>query len=1016
MTQTEQRWKSWLGALCWGVLLLATPVQAAEAPQVGLRFGVYSGYERVAFDWPSRVDYTIERQADRLIIHFGKAARFADGVLRRGKKQRALPATAPGQTGDQYTLIVAPTAQIKDFRNRNAIVLDITGPLLDVKVAGAARPDIRAESGTAVAGLSAREVAPLTLAPLPVPAVAGDKVSLPEPTAAEPVTAGRMGFNGLSGSERAALLQNSQPAMAVSTLAPPGVGQPPLPLVQLNPGTPLAAAIYARGGYGYIILERKLPDTKQIIAGQNPQLQLQPLNLAHATGWRFVMPSGADLRAERSGNTWMVALAGEKRLVPITLALVAEPHYALGARLYLPVTNPPEIVHFFDPVIGDALSVVPLLNSGDALTLPRRYADFTALASAQGMVIAHLSDSLTVRKVPNGIEISAEGGLRLSPPEDTGMVQRLHSERSANRAMLFDFTTWRGLPQENFTTTRQRLLQNIVDVPAVERDRARIELARFYFAHGFAAEALALLNYMQEKLPDLFARPEFRALHGAAQILANNPVGGLQDFAAADLKDVADRPLWEALAHAQLRDYAAAAPKFNATIGFIEDFPPALFNRFALMALESMVATDQAAKADQWLENWRISKDQDDFLALPGTQYLKGVVQYALNSPEQAVKFWKIAAASNDRLYRTRAELALVDFDLNKGKLTAAAAAQRLEGLRFAWRGDPLEWEILRRLGLYYFQAKKYRDGFVNLERARKLYPNEAGNAALAQKLSDMFHDLFTTQIGAAMTPLEALSLYQDYRYLVTDIAVARPIMRALTERLVAIDLLEQAAQLLQDLLLGAEGEEKGRLGARLAGINLLDRQAPKALAALDGSGGEAYPADLQQERLLLRARALIEQGQGDAAKALLAAQNDMAGQMLLADLAWRAGQWAEAAAALRTALGAPPAEGALPPDKAQIAVRAATAYALAADQDGLDALNQAFGNAMRPTAQSALFTVLTEGQDTSSLREMATKIGQSNDNDMFQKFLERYRTPTLATTPVTARAAPDSAPVKPAP
>lgn len=993
-------------------MLFANPLAAGEAPQVTLRFGAYAAYERVAFDWPEKVDYRLERQGEALIVHFAQPARFSDAALRRAKLARLAPVNGVPVTGERYQLLVSAGARVKDFRNRNTIVLDISGPALAAgeRVAAATVASIVVPAA-APAGV-ATQLAPLVLAPLhietaPTVAPAADKPAAPRATG-----------HSLSGAERAALLQNSQPAMEVSSLSPPGVGQPPLPLLQINAGTPLAAAVYARGGYGYVILERKLADTKSIIAGQNPQLQLQPLNLENATGWRFAMPSSGDLRAERNGSTWMLTLAGEKRQVPITLALIAEPHYALGARLYLPVTNPPEVVRFFDPVIGDALSVVPLLNPGDALTLPRRYADFTALASAQGLVIAHVSDNLAVRKVPNGIEIGAEGGLRLSPPEDTGTVVRVSSERSGNRAMLFDFTTWRGLPQEDFTTTRQRLLQNIVDVPAAERDRARIELARFYFAHGFAAEALALLNFMQERLPDLFARPEFRALHGAAQILANNPAGGLQDFAATDLKDVADRPLWEALAHAQLRDYAAAAPKFNATIGFIEEFPPALFNRFALMALEALVATNQAAKADQWLENWRISKEHDDFLALPGANYLRGVVFYALNNPEQAAKLWKLAAASNDRLYRTRAELALVDYDLNKGRLTAAAAAQRLEGLRFAWRGDPLEWEILRRLGLYYFQAKKYRDGFVNLERARKLYPGEAGNPALAQKLSDMFHDLFTTEIGAAMTPLEALSLYQDYRYLVTDIAVARPIMRALTERLVAIDLLEQAGQLLQDLLRGAEGEEKGRLGARLAGISLLDRQAAKALAALDGSDGADYPADLRQERLLLRARALIEQGQGEAAKALLASQHELAAQMLLADLAWRAGQWGEAAAALRVALGVPPTEGTLSADKAQIAVRAATAYALAADQAGLDRLQAEFGVAMRPTAQNALFTVLVEGQDSGSLRDMAAKIGQSGDNDMFQKFLERYRTPTLVTTPGMTKPAVEGGPgqVKAAP
>ncbi len=985
-------------AVLFGSLLLfALPVFAADAPDVTIRAGAHEGYERIAFDWPRTIGYRIERQGDQLTVTFDTAAHFADRALRGGKLRRLATAMPVAPTGLRYSLRIAPNAVVKDFRNRNAVVLDISGPLpaapLPSGVAAAplaAGADKSAPALAPPASLPSAALPPVALMPIAGPAaLAGVAAKTPDNTATN---------KPVSGMERATLLQNSPPPMGATELAAPALGQPPQLLLQLNPGVPMGFAAYERGGYGYLILDRKLPDLKQVVAGQSPLLQLQQLNLENATGWRFVMPSGADLRIDRSSNTWLVYLAGEKRQVPITLGLVAEPNYALGARMVLPVTNPPEVVHFFDPVIGDELSVVPLLNPGDALTLPRRYADFTALASAQGLVIAHGSDNLAVRKVPNGIEIGAPGGLRLSPPQDTGMAPRMGDARSGNKAMLFDFATWGGLPNESFNQTRQRLLQNIVDVPPAERDRARVELARFYFAHGFAAESLALLNYMQEKLPDLFARPEFRALHGAAQILANNPAGGLQDFAAADLKEVADRPLWEALAQAQLRDYAGAAPKFNATIGFIGDFPPVLFDRFALMALETLVATDDAAKADQWLENWRFTKQHDDFLASPAVAYIQGVVHYALNNPEQAVKSWKRAAASSDRLYRTRAELALVDYDLNKGKLTPAAAAQRLEGLRFAWRGDPLEWEILRRLGLYYFQAKKYRDGFVNLERARKLYPDQPGNAALAQKLSDTFHDLYTTDMGVAMTPLEALSLYQDYRYLVTDIAVARPIMRSLTERLVAIDLLEQAEQLLQDLLQGTVGEERGRLGARLAGISLLDRQPAKALAALDSTQIEGLPPELQSERLLLRARALIEQGRGDAAKTLLAGQKDGAAQMLLADLAWRAGQWTEAAQALRGAVGDPPKDGtALAPEQAQLVVRTATAYALGANQAGLDELKHNFGKAMQATPQNELFTVLTEEQDTSSLRDMAARISQSNDADMFQKFLERYRNPLPA-------------------
>ena len=39
-------------------------------------------------------------------------------------------------------------------------------------------------------------------------------------------------------------------------------------------------------------------------------------------------------------------------------------------------------------------------------------------------------------------------------------------------------------PTETFSETRQRLQQTVVDVPEVERVRARLELARVYFAYG----------------------------------------------------------------------------------------------------------------------------------------------------------------------------------------------------------------------------------------------------------------------------------------------------------------------------------------------------------------------------------------------------------------------------------------------------------------------------------------------------------------------------------------------------
>lgn len=970
------------------LLASAQPAAANAPPGVKLRAGVHARFDRLVFDWPRRVDYRIERVHNQVAVRFSAPAQFAyaPAALRRLTRASGFGQSS-GADDCSLNFFVEANAVIADSRQGTLVIVDILAPAsikqaVKPPVPAATQPrqdgkrkPVFADAVTPViAPVPPARIAFLTLPTLLATVADAQEVKLPPP----PMTAP----------------SDAQEPSSVSRLTLPGSGQPPMPVLQLNPGMPLALAAYARGGYGYIIFERKLTlDPRQLIAGQNAQLTLQPLSLPQATGFRFALPPHTDLRVNRNGNTWIIYLAAEKRRVPVTMSFMAEPDYALGPRLLLPVVNPPEVIRFQDPVIGDTLSIVPMLRPGDAMTTPRHYADLTMLVSAQGLAILHHNDRLAVRRVANGIEIAAGNGLRLSPSHDTGVTEKSESVRAGKKNLLFDFQHWRGLKSEDFTAARQRLLQNVVNVPPQERDRVRIELARLYFAYGFGAEAWALLDEIGRRLPDLFARPEFRALHGAARILAGDAEGGLADLAMPELEEAADRPLWEALALAVKRDYAAAAAKFETAVELIDDLPEPLFTRFAVMALETMIAAQQSGTADQWLDHWRAGKERKSFLSASAVTYLHGVILYAAGNVELAVKEWQRAAAGKDRLYRTRAELALIDVDVVKGKLTAAAAAQRLEGMRFVWRGDALEWEILHRLALYDFQAKKFHDGFVNFGRAEKRFADTPGHADFKQTVREKFRDIFVTDLGADLTPLEALALYQDYRSLITDAADARPIIRALTERLVAVDLLEQAAQLLEDLLPVATGADRAQLGARLAGIYLLDHQPQKSLAALAASQTEGLGERLIQERQLLQTRALLETGQPDAARALLANRADAPAQLLLGDIAWQAGQWPEAAAAFSRALGAPAAtEAKLTGDRAALAIKIATALALSGDQSGLDRLARDFGPAMQGSAQHEIFALLTRPQDSANIRDIANAAQQAGDVDLFRKFLDRYR------------------------
>lgn len=1006
-----------LSAALAASLLLSAPAQGEGiAAHINLRGGVHENFDRIVFDWPRNITYQLSRDGNRVTLRFDAPAQFNAQALTRSKIMRATGYTQNSdKNSSSFSFIVAPDTHLVESRSGSYVIVDLVGPKGHMPTPPAVTPTTPPPHAAVIAAPlpEPAPIAPLTLVPLPhfdiaiapppeePPPSKIETASTPPAPAASPVPAP---------APMTAAIPAPAPPQEINDIAPltpsqiklPGADEPPLAILQLNPGTPLALAAYARGGYGYIILERQLTlELKQLITGQNPQLILQPLHLVGATGFRFVLPIGADLRVNRNGNTWVVYLASERRHVPVSLSLSAEPNYALGPRLLLPIVNPPNVIHFNDPVIGDSLSVVPLLRLGDAMTTPRHYADLAIQTSAQGLVITHLNDRLAVRKVANGIEIAAAGGLRLSSAEDTGILTTSEDAAGGSRAMALDYLGWRGLKGERFIAARQRLLQDVADVPAAERDRVRIELARLYFAYGFGTEAWALLNHIGTKLPDLFARPEYRILHGAARILAGDADGGLEDLAMEELSNVPDRALWEALALATKRDYKAAAPNFSATIGLIDKLPEPLFTRFATLALESMIATKQTQKADQWMENWRISKKRAAFLATPAASYLRGTILYSAGNQDRAAKEWRRAASSSDRLYRTRAELVLVDYDMVKGKLTAAAAAQRLEGLRFAWRGDALEWDILHRLTLYDFQAGKFRDGFANFERANKLYPDLADSSTFRRAIADKFRDIFVTSLGAGLSALEALALYQDFRYLITDPTEARPIIRALTERLVAIDLLEQATQLLEDLLPLAKGIDKAQLGARLAGIHLLNQQPQKALTALTASQSDGLDDALLRERQLLQAKARSELSDPEGAKTLLANRTDTPALLLLGDIAWRASHWPEAAAAFGHALGAPPAAGsALNEDQAALAVKTATALALGDDRAGLEKLAHDFDSPMATTPQHEIFAMLTQPEDSTNLRDIAQAAIQASDTDLFRKFLDRYRGAAPAAAP----------------
>src|SRR5262249_26909195 len=226
-------------------------------------------------------------------------------------------------------------------------------------------------------------------------------------------------------------------------------------------------------------------------------------------------------------------------------------------------------------------------------------------------------------------------------------------------------------------------------------------------------------------------------------------------------------------------------------------------------------------------------------------------------------------------------------------------AIDALERLRFQWRGDDVELRTLTELGNLYVGAGRYRDGLDTMRLAVRHFALNDQSRATATKMADIFQDLYLNGKADSMKPIEALGLFYDFRELTPVGAQGDEMIRKLADRLVSVDLLDPAAELLQHQVdQRLDGVAKASVAARLAVIYLMDRKAEKALDVIRSSKQTRLPDDLLAQRSLLEARALGDLKQYDQALELIAADESSEAGRVRAHLLWQSQRSPEAAPA----------------------------------------------------------------------------------------------------------------------
>jgi tetratricopeptide (TPR) repeat protein len=291
-------------------------------------------------------------------------------------------------------------------------------------------------------------------------------------------------------------------------------------------------------------------------------------------------------------------------------------------------------------------------------------------------------------------------------------------------------------------------------------------------------------------------------------------------------------------------------------------------------------------------------------------------------------------------------------------------------------------------------KAHNYAEGFHTIRQAAELFPDSPRAAQMTRSMSQSFIDLYAKDGAAALSPVEALGLYDQFKDLAPEGPQADEVVRQLAERMVEIDLLGRAGDMLQGLVSNKlQGLNKGKVGTRLATIRLQDAKPDQAIAVLDQSAVPELTPDLVAERRILRARALADLKRYGEAVALLKEDTSQPAELLRVDVAWRGAQWAEAASGLAKVIGPPPPDGAsLSKDKADLVLNQVVALSLAGDNAGLDRLRTQFGTAMAAGPHADTFRVLARPGQSGGLIDLASIQSRVKEVGTFQKFLAGQR------------------------
>ncbi len=988
----------------------SSAVLAADAVRV--RLGAHDAYSRLVFDWLRDVEYRVVRDGATVNVEFKNAAAFDLSSAKTTKVGNIEALEILSSDPARVQLRIPAESRIRDLKIDKKVIIDVYNPAGGKGVVSSVEIVEKVEE----------------------PKVAAVKVEekVEEPVEVTPETKTEPESIAEGEAENASEITELPPAE--SALVEPQEAESASPVKLEMREEPSLVTISSTNNFGMAAFE--LRDKIWLVNDRTdalltPQVsgplaaEFKPIEEISATNAKVFTINTVDnkvVQGKGGGVLWRLFVSGDldPKAGKEPKRVGVERGDARSGKLLWPLEGARTVVALNSPYNGQKIFAVTVTDADQFAGEAREFVDFDVLPSPIGLNVVSKVDDLKVEIVRGGVEISRPNGLSLV---DEALLKSMrimdHNyevdqsiKAPANRERIFDFAAWTlggiTVVQEN----RRVVLSGLKDQPENSQSESILTLGKMYLANGMGAEALGALEYAARERSGLWDSPEFGALFGAASTLTHHNLEAYNALSKDALKPFEEVQFWRALVLADEGDWQQAYEIFPKNLAVLYDYPVLLQNRIFPDFAEIMLRGGDLTRATILLDIAESNKKDMTSPQRAALQYLQGEAARQAGKLDVTKKLWENLASGRDDMYRAKAGLALTRLQLGEKEITSKQAIDNLERLRYAWRGDELEVQINYWLGRTYFDDGEYLKGLKIMRDAVSYDDGTPLGRRVAGDMADMFAEVLLSDRLSDVSPLNAISIYDEFKELVPLDEKGNKITERLAEHLADADLLDRAGDLLKyQLDHRLEGSEIYRIGVRVAALRLLDNQTDAAIDALNVAADnldkqpEEFKTKVRYQTIaLMRARAASQKGRPDQAlESLNTLEQTPAVNRLRADIAWRAAYWDDAAEALgdvvldeNMSLTRPLSDA-----HAALLMQRAVAMNLAGDRVGLANIREKYTDSMAQTAKFKVFEVITRPRQSGALSNRETLMNVVSEVDLFKDFLTSYKSEEVEGTPV---------------